>query len=491
MVQLGGILSLYRWLVEALPILDQTNPGNGKIAINQRSGREVFALPVMDKVLIYAPLQGLVALVDQLAADQIRKGMSGDETIKNEGLKALIANLQTPEEIPQPRQDGMGAPLFLGLVTTRGCNMGCRYCDFAAPKQTSPVMDISTARQAIDAYFHVLSQQGITHSELHFFGGEPFFAPQTVHFAVEYALAKAAENHQTIHFEAITNGFFHPRMADWVAKTFDTVFLSLDGPREIHDRYRPAISGRSTFATITRNSRVFTDQNVELILRSCVTSDTVNQLPEIAAWFAQELHPSAVCFEAMVPSALSQSQGIVPPDPWTFARRYCQAADILAEQGIRTVLSTAELCVPYVSFCPVGNDAMIVTPDGKINACYLLEEDWLKEGLDLQYGSLNGEDNHPGSFTLHQEALDRIRQLNVHAYPLCANCFCRFHCSGGCHVNRRQTLLSTTYDSTCIQTRMITISILLKRMGQAALSQEWLSEVDHHRASVLQKDDRL
>ncbi|MBE0697145.1 MAG: radical SAM protein [Anaerolineaceae bacterium] len=474
-----------------MPILDQKSPGNASPGVNQSSRHEIFALPVMDKVLIYAPLQGLVALVDQLAADQLRKGIAGDEPIENAKLKALIADLQTPQDIPQPRQGGMGAPLFLGLVTTRGCNMGCKYCDFAAPKQTSPIMDLSTARRAIDAYFHVLSQQGISHAELHFFGGEPFFAPQTVHFSVEYALAKASENHKTLHLEAITNGFFNPRMADWVAKTFDTVFLSLDGPREIHDLYRPTISGRSTFATITRNARLFLDQNVELILRSCVTSDTVGRLPEIAAWFADELHPSAVCFEAMVSSALSQSQGIAPPDPWNFARSFCQAADILAAQGIRTVLSTAELCIPYVSFCPVGNDAMIVTPEGKINACYLLEEDWRKEGLDLQYGSLGEENNPPGSFILDQNGLDRIRQFNVHSYPLCADCFCRFHCSGGCHVNHRKTLHSSTYDSTCIQTRMITISILLKRMGQAALSQQWLSEMDHYRSTVLQKDDRL
>jgi uncharacterized protein len=478
-------------VVKELPISVQEIPGFTAINTVGNPVGDVFTIPVMDKFLLYAPLHGLVALIDQQAATQLRKGLTGQDSTHGAAFNEILSNLLTPQEIPQPRQGGLGAPLFLGLVTTRGCNMGCRYCDFAAPKQTSPVMDLSTARLAIDAYFNVLNQQEIHHAELHFFGGEPFFAPKTVQFAVEYALAKAFEQQKTIHLEAITNGFFNQHMANWIANTFDTLFLSLDGPQEIHDRYRPSVNGRSTFSTIIQNAQLFAEHNVELMLRSCVTSDTVGHMQEIATWFAEELQPSTVCFEAMVPSALSLAQAITPPDPWVFARNYCQATDLLDARGIRTVLSTAELCIPYITFCPVGNDAMIVTPDGKISACYLLEEDWCKEGLDLQYGALD-EENKSGNFlTLDENALNRIRSLNVHAYPLCRNCFCRYHCSGGCHVNRRQTLLSTTYDSTCIQTRMITISILLKKLGQTALEREWLSAEMNFRPSVLQKDDHL
>jgi uncharacterized protein len=474
-----------------LPILGQEIPEQNEIDTIGSSVGEIFTIPVMDKLLLYAPLHGIVALIDRHAAAQLRKGLASKDSCQNTVLNELLGELKTPQAVPQPRQGGLGAPVFLGLVTTRGCNMGCKYCDFAAPKQTSPVMDLSTARLAIDAYFSVLDQQGIQQAELHFFGGEPFFAPKTVHFAVEYALAKASELHKTIHLEAITNGFFNQRMANWIANTFDTIFLSLDGPREIHDRYRPTIRGHSTFNTIIQNAHLFSEHNVELMLRSCITSDTVNHLVEIATWFAEELLPSVVCFETLVPSALSQAQGINPPDPWIFARNYCQAADLLNARGIRTVLSTAELCIPYISFCPVGNDAMIVTPDRKISACYLLEEDWQKEDLNMQYGTLD-DGNFGGKYiTFDQNVLDHIRQLNVHGYPLCANCFCRFHCSGGCHVNRRKTLLSASYDATCIQTRMITISILLKRMGQTALEQDWLSAGENFIPSVLQKDDRL
>lgn len=454
------------------------------------SRQDIFALPIADKVLVYAPLHNLAALIDSTAAGQLRQSLAGDRQATGAGLADLVETLRAPGlPRPQPRQGGLGMPLFLGLIPTRGCNMSCAYCDFAAPKQTSPVMDLETARQAIDAYLELLSGQGGTHMELHFFGGEPFFAPKTIHFVVEYALAKAAERGFSAHLEAITNGFFNLRSARWAAGVFDTVFLSLDGPREIQDRYRPGPGGRSVYDTVARNARLFSEQGVELILRSCITSETVERMPEIAAWFAEEFHPAAVCFETLVDSQLSQANNIHPPDPWAFARGFGQAAALLAGQGIETVLSTADLGYPHLSFCPVGNDALIVTPDGCVHACYLLEEEWRREGLDLTYARL--DERAAGGLMVDQPALDQIRELHVDNYPLCADCFCRFNCSGGCHVNRRAVLSAHEYDATCIQTRLVSASILLNRLGQEDLSQRWLSDPGLHEAAILRQGDRL
>lgn len=454
--------------------------------------QDIFVLPIADKVLIYAPLHNLAALVDQRAAEQLRLGLCGALEIQSGRLQELLNILQEDGRyIPQPRQGSRDKPLFLGLVTTRGCNMSCLYCDFAAPKLASPMMDPVIARDAIDSYLEWLVETGGTHAELHFFGGEPFFAARTMHFAAEYFRAKAAEKQITYRLEAITNGFFNTKIAEWAAGVFDTIFLSLDGPPDIQDRYRPALGEKSAFAAVAKNARLFSENNVRLILRACVTSETVSRMPEIAAWFSREFHPERVCFETMLPSVLSQSSGLEPPDPWIFIQSFTQASAILAKDGIEAVLSTAELADPHVTFCPVGKEAMIVTPDGAVHACYLLEEDWRRVGLELTYGRLDPALPASHRLRLLPGAIERIRALNVLAYPLCANCFCRYHCSGGCHVNRRQVLQSTCYDATCILTRAISASILLKRMGQSEVCQNWLAEPGLVRQTVLQPGDRL
>jgi uncharacterized protein len=459
---------------------------------------DVFRLPVAGKVLLYAPLQGLSALVEPALVEPLRQALTGTALPASSQVQALFQALNGEAQaaapgffVPQPRPAELGRPLFLGLIPTRSCNMNCRYCDFIAPKQSSPLMDLDTARDAVDAYLRRLDELGMTHAELHFFGGEPFFAARTVHFAVEYFRAQAAQRGMTSHLEVITNGLFNERMARWAAGAFDTIFLSLDGPAEIQNRHRPGLDGRTVAAIIEQNAHFFSDSGVDLVLRACVTAETVQRMPEIAAWFAETFLPAQVCFETMLPSGMSQTFGLQPPDPWDFVRYYDAAADLLAARRIETVLSTADLGAPHLTFCPVGNDAIIVTPDRAVHTCYLLEEDWRAAGLDLTYARLGDA----GALEVDRSAVARIRDLNVNRYPLCADCFCRYHCSGGCHVNRRQALLSTAPaadgDATCIQTRAITAAALLKRMGRDDLNKQWRADGAGFRASILNHKDRL
>jgi sulfatase maturation enzyme AslB (radical SAM superfamily) len=86
--------------------------------------------------------------------------------------------------------------------------LACRYCNFEAPKKSSPLMPAAVARGAIDAYLQLLKAARKQTLEVQFFGGEPFYAWDTVFFAVEYARLRAAELGMKTRFEVITNGVF-------------------------------------------------------------------------------------------------------------------------------------------------------------------------------------------------------------------------------------------------------------------------------------------
>jgi sulfatase maturation enzyme AslB (radical SAM superfamily) len=224
-------------------------------------------------------------------------------------MQPIVEQLRSPgARAPAPRTGPLDDPFFLGLVPTRGCNLGCRYCDFAAPKQSSPVMDLSLAGEALDAYFGLLHGSGGRRAEVHFFGGEPFYAEAVVHFAVEYASLRAV-NSMAVRFEATTNGVYSAARCHWIADHFDTIVLSLDGPAEVQDRQRPALDGRSAFAIVARNAKILSEGPVELILRACVTNETVARLPEIARWVGREFRPSTVCFETLTDTPRSRAAG--------------------------------------------------------------------------------------------------------------------------------------------------------------------------------------
>ncbi len=447
----------------------------------------LFALAILDKFLLYAPLHQLSALVDRQALREIQQWQKNEsETCPRKAVFSFLQQSVTyPTDIPSIRVGPVKKPLFLGLIPTRGCNMACRYCDFAAPKNSSPVMSLSLARAAVMAYFHLLGETGETQAAIHFFGGEPFWADEVIHFVVPFAAATAASHGITVHFEATSNGLYNENRCRWIADHFHTLVLSLDGPADVQNYQRPALNGRQVDEIITRNARILSQGNVNLIVRVCVTAATVTRLPEIAHWLSQEFQPSAVCWETLIASPLALAAGLVPPDPWQFALQFNAAATILESQGIQTILSTADISANRLTFCPVGQDALIVTPEGQINACYLLERDWQRQDLDLRLGYLDEQQNR---FVLDPQAVRHARQLNVTQKPFCTNCLCRFHCAGGCHVNHTP---GGPHDPLCIQTRLITIASLLRQLNQPELAVAWLSAQAADHATTWQMSDYL
>src|SRR4051794_11146080 len=88
-----------------------------------------FAVPVLDRWLVHAPLHRLTALLNGSALDRLRRG----EVAGVPELEAIHAALrEEPAEVPRP-PSGPIAPDYLGFITTRACNIGCRYCDFGGP----------------------------------------------------------------------------------------------------------------------------------------------------------------------------------------------------------------------------------------------------------------------------------------------------------------------------------------------------------------------
>ncbi|MGD8623603.1 MAG: hypothetical protein PVJ34_03630 [Anaerolineae bacterium] len=447
---------------------------------------DIFVLPVANRYLVYAPLHNLAALVDGVAVRHLRAALARGGDGGPGKLGELMAGLQAGG-LPAPEaRRGPIRPLFLGLIPTRDCNLACAYCGFLPEGQAGQVMDLALARDAVAWYLDLVASRGDGPAAIHFFGGEPFCAGEVVDFVYHYARLKAAEVGCSVRFEAATNGIFDARRARWVADSLDDVILSLDGPAEVQDRQRQRKGGQGTFETVTASARILSEGRAELSIRSCVTAGTVDRLPEIAGWLCGEFRPASVCFEPVQPTAQSAAAGLLPPDPWRFARRFIEAAAVLEAFGVEAIYAAADIRARRVSFCPVGQDVVIVSPDGLLSACYLLRRDWQARGLDLVLGRM--ED---GTACLDEGAVAATRALNVRNKPFCRRCFCRWHCAGGCHVNHVLPAGPRAYDRLCIQTRIIALGNILKAMGQDALLAALLAEDAALARAVEQPTDRI
>ena len=422
---------------------------------------EIFSIPVFGKYILYIPLQEKVIL-------------SGSEDLEN-NIQYLKDSSIKVRSKPQKRIGPIIEPLFLGLITTRDCNLDCRYCDFIMSNKRQHNMTPQIAKTSVDSYIELLESNNQKIGKIQFFGGEPFWKNRIIELILPYARMIAARKKISIYFDVTTNGYMSQSRCKWISENFDQVTLSLDGPEEFQNLNRPSKNGFGSFTRVFENAKILSFGNCDLIIRVCVTSNSVEQLVEIASWIMKNFVVGKVCFEPLTISKLALKNSLHPPDPMLFAKNFLLASEYLEEFGIETMTSGVDILRIQYSFCPVGNDAIIINPDGKISACYQTEKEWEKVGLNFSFGELDVKNN---AFIIDELCLDSIRSNYPLDYQLCSKCFCKYHCAGGCHISHSNIKSTNLYDDVCIQTRLIITGKLLRIVSNNEFYCEWLTNIN-------------
>lgn len=165
------------------------------------------------------------------------------------------------------------------------CNMRCRYCfyddlsDIRTVKSYG-IMSPLVAEQLIHSAFACASQgDTVTFA---FQGGEPTLAglPFFQHFLD--VSRRCTPPGVQVNFSIQTNGYIvDDQWARFFAEHHFLVGLSVDGPREIHDRYRLNAAGKGTWQTVTRALHALQKQRAEVNLLCVVTRDCARRAQKV------------------------------------------------------------------------------------------------------------------------------------------------------------------------------------------------------------------
>ena len=131
------------------------------------------------------------------------------------------------------------------------CNLNCSYCFASQGKYHGDraVMSFEVGKRALD--FLVENSGTRRNLEVDFFGGEPLMNFDVVKQLVAYARSIEKEKNKNFRFTLTTNGvLIDDDVIDFANREMSNVVLSLDGRREIHDRYRVDYAGNGSFDKI-------------------------------------------------------------------------------------------------------------------------------------------------------------------------------------------------------------------------------------------------
>ncbi|MBQ2249954.1 MAG: thioether cross-link-forming SCIFF peptide maturase, partial [Clostridia bacterium] len=149
------------------------------------------------------------------------------------------------------KEKSAGVVKALCLHVAHTCNLNCSYCFASQGKYHGDraVMSFEVGKQALD--FLIANSGTRRNLEVDFFGGEPLMNFDVVKQLVAYARSVEKQYNKNFRFTLTTNGMLVDEdVIDFANRECHNVVLSLDGRREIHDRFRVDYAGKGSWDRI-------------------------------------------------------------------------------------------------------------------------------------------------------------------------------------------------------------------------------------------------
>ncbi|MCQ2534907.1 MAG: thioether cross-link-forming SCIFF peptide maturase [Clostridia bacterium] len=329
------------------------------------------------------------------------------------------------------KTSGIVKALCLHIAHT--CNLNCEYCFASQGKYHGDrsLMSFEVGKRALD---FLVENSGSRHNlEVDFFGGEPLMNFDVVKDLVKYARSIEKEHNKNFRFTLTTNGVLvDDDVIEFANKEMSNVVLSLDGRKEIHDRYRVDYAGNGSWEKIVPKFQKFVEArgNKNYYMRGTFTHanpDFVEDIKTMLDLGFTELSMEPVVCPDGDPSQLTEE------DLPIVLEQYEKLAELMIERDkegkpftfyhYMIDLKGGPCIYKRISGCGSGTEYMAVTPWGDLYPCHQFVGD-SKFCLGNIYEGVT-----------NKEIQDEFACCNVYAHEECHDCWARLYCSGGCAAN--------------------------------------------------------
>lgn len=366
-----------------------------------------------------------------VSPDEVAECLSQIEELNAEGQ---LFTPDTYEDMaPELKKRTSGVIKALCLHVSHACNLVCSYCFAGQGKYhgKSALMSFDVGKRALD--FLIENSGSRRNLEVDFFGGEPLINFDVVKQLVQYARSVEKEHNKNFRFTLTTNGvLIDDDVIDFCNREMSNVVLSLDGRKEIHDRYRVDAKGNGSFDTIVPKFQrlVKARGDKSYYMRGTFTHANPDFLKDINVMLDlgfDELSMEPVVCAPDSPSALTEED-----KPVVF-KQYEDLAKLMIQRRkegkpftfyhYMINLEGGPCIYKRISGCGSGTEYMAVTPQGELYPCHQFVGDEKFKLGDIWNGVTN------------TEIQSEFEGCNVYARQECRSCWARLYCSGGCAAN--------------------------------------------------------
>ena len=329
------------------------------------------------------------------------------------------------------RTSGVVKALCLHIAHT--CNLNCSYCFASQGKYHGEraLMSYEVGKRALD--FLIENSGTRKNLEVDFFGGEPLMNFDVVKQLVAYARSIEKEKNKNFRFTLTTNGVLvDDDVIEFSNREMSNVVLSLDGRKEVHDRYRVDYAGNGSWEKIVPKFQKFVNARggKNYYMRGTFTHANPDFLEDIKTML--DLGFSELSMEPVV-AASDDPAALTEEDKPVVMKQYEDLAKLMLERDkegkpftfyhYMIDLKGGPCIYKRISGCGSGTEYMAVTPWGDLYPCHQFVGDEKFKLGDIWSGVNN------------KKIQDEFASCNVYAREECRDCWARLYCSGGCAAN--------------------------------------------------------
>ena len=195
-------------------------------------------------------------------------------------------------------------PAFHIMVKPRGaiCNLDCEYCFYLRKENLYPGGSFRMSDELLENFVRqYIESQRVPQVNFAWQGGEPtLMGLDFFHKVIAYQKKYAPPGVQ-IENALQTNGTrLNDAWCQFFAENHFLIGISLDGPREMHDRYRKDKGGGDTFDRVVRGVKLLKKHRVDFNILTCVSSANVNQPLEVYRFLRDEIGARFIQFIPIV-----------------------------------------------------------------------------------------------------------------------------------------------------------------------------------------------
>jgi uncharacterized protein len=334
------------------------------------------------------------------------------------------------------------------MNVTNQCNLACTYCyeygeDKIVDTENGKKPKFMAEQTARDSVEFLLRESGSV-AHLTFFGGETLLNFPVLKSTVAYGRRRAAELGKSIDFSLTTNAtLLRPDIIEFLVENDVGVTISIDGPREMQDKFRVFHNGAGSYDVVAPKIKELLKRHRSkpIAARVTLTSGTLD-ITRIYRHLTEEIGFVEVGF---APVTTSPGQAYAIGDQGfdsmlgqfrVLAQEWLEHTIANRHHGFSNVTESLEEIHKGVSKaypCGAGLGLLGVSTDGDVALCHRFA------GSDAhKMGTVRDGVNREAQIAF-------LEQNHIADKTDCSKCWARPLCSGGCYHEAHVRYGTTTH----------------------------------------------